>query len=398
MTQHYRPETAATGQLLTDLSTGLAREGFRVTVYAAQPSYGTRVRQPRREVRDDVHIRRVFSTRLGRHRAVFRLADAGTFCVSLIFRLLFMRRMPLLIVSNPPFLMWVGWMLSLLRGYPYTLLIHDVYPDVAIRLGVVAENGVAVQLWRWLNEKAYRRSKRIITLGERMEERLAQHRGVAQEKMRVIHNWADSCFIRPLPKCENPFVQEQGLSGKLVVLYSGNMGRSHDLETLVEAANRLRDNREILFLFIGDGAKKGKLVDRARELDLPNVRFLPYQPVDRLPYTIPTGDIGVVTLEQGTEGLSVPSKLYTYLAAGSAVLALLGEGSEVADIVEQFDCGVRVTQGDVEGVVRSLERWCEDRCLLDGQKANARECLMEMFTRQRAIKQYVELLEDLGDS
>jgi glycosyltransferase involved in cell wall biosynthesis len=289
-------------------------------------------------------------------------------------------------------LFWVAWVLNRMRGFPYTLLIHDVYPDVAIRLGILSEKGIAARLWRLLNRCAYKRARAIIVLSERMREALAEHPGVDREKLVVIHNWVDPAWIHPLDKGENPFVHEQGLSEKLVVLYSGNMGRHHDLETLIEAADRCRERPDVLFLFIGDGAKKGALVARARERGLDNVRFLPYQPLDRLPYTIPAADIGVVTLERGVEGLCVPSKLYTYLAAGVAILGLVARGSEVDDTIGEFDCGFRVDQMDVTSVVEALERWASQPALLKRHKRNARRALEERYTRSQALQRYIEVL------
>lgn len=392
LTQQYPPEPAAAGLLAADLARGLVEQGLQVTVYTAQPSYSVRTRRDRSEIEDGVKIRRVVSMRGDRHRAISRLLSAGSFCLSVLGRLLFSRRSSLLVLSNPPMLFWVAWVLNRLRGFPYTLLIHDVYPDVAIRLGVLSEKGIAARLWRALNRCAYEHARAIIVLGERMRETLAEHPGVDREKLVVIHNWADPSWIHPLEKGENPFVHEQGLSEKLVVLYSGNMGRHHDLETLIEAADRCREMPDVLFLFIGDGAKKGALMARARERELGNVRFLPYQPLDRLPYTIPAADIGVVTLERGVESLCVPSKLYTYLAAGAATLGLVGQGSEVADVIEEFDCGFRVDQMDVASVVEAIERWASQPDLLEYHKRNARRALEERFTRSQALKRYTEVL------
>lgn len=392
LTQQYIPEPAASGQLVADLAKGLVEQGLQVTVYTAQPSYSVRTRRDRNEIEDGVQVRRVISVRADRHRTMSRLLSAGSFCLSVLGRLAFSRRSSLLVFSNPPMLFWVAWVLNRIRGFPYTLVIHDVYPDVAIRLGFLSEKGIAARLWRLLNRCAYKHARAIIVLSERMREVLAEHPGVNREKLVVIHNWADPSWIRPLDKGENPFVHEQGLSEKLVVLYSGNMGRHHDLETLIEAADRCRERPEVLFLFIGDGAKKGALMARAKERGLGNVRFLLYQPLDRLPYTIPAADIGVVTLERGVEELSVPSKLYAYLAAGVAILGVVGQDSTVADVIEEFDCGFRVDQMDVTSVVEALERWASQPALLDRHKRNARRALEERFTRSQALRRYIEAM------
>jgi len=211
----------------------------------------------------------------------------------------------------------------------------------------------------------------------------------------VIHNWADGQFIVPRSKEENWFAQKYGLVGKTVVLYSGNMGLFHDLETIIEAADRLQGLEDLVFLFIGGGGKKEKLVQMAKQRGLKNVKFLPYQPRDHLPYSLTAGDIGVVTLERGVEGFCVPSKLYSYLAAGQAILALVGKDSEVADIIEKFECGIRIDQGDIEGVVNALARWRNDLSLLERMKRNARNCFEQHFTKDQAIARYHEILKRL---
>ena len=180
-----------------------------------------------------------------------------------------------------------------------------------------------------------------------------------------------------------------------MVLYSGNLGQAHDLESLVEAADQLRDLQELVFLFIGEGAKKEKLVSMVREKGLVNVVFLPPVPYEELRFSLPAGDIGVVTLERGVEGLCEPSKLYAYLAAGLAILALVGRSSEVARIIEMHKCGFRVDQNDVKGVVEVLRRWMVNREEMEEMKHRARKCFEQHYDKRIAIGKYLELLRTL---
>jgi glycosyltransferase involved in cell wall biosynthesis len=176
------------------------------------------------------------------------------------------------------------------------------------------------------------------------------------------------------------------------------MGLFHDVETLIEAARRVQDHPEILFLFIGGGGKQDALVESVKKWRLGNVQVLPYQPREDLPYTLTCGDLSAVTLARGMEGLSVPAKLYTALAAGQAILAVMGEGSDVAEIIRECRCGVRIDQGDAEGLVKALLRCLQEPLLLAEMKANARRCLEEHFTLGHAVQQYHEIFSRIGTS
>jgi glycosyltransferase involved in cell wall biosynthesis len=153
-----------------------------------------------------------------------------------------------------------------------------------------------------------------------------------------------------------------------------------------------------VFLFIGGGGKQHMLVESVRQWNLRNVQILPYQPREDLPYTLTCGDFSAVSLVRGMEGLSVPAKLYTALAAGQAVLAVVGEGSDVAEIIKEYHCGLRVDQGDADGLVRGLLRCLEQPGLLADMKANARRCFEEHFTMGQAVQQYHEIFSRIGTS
>lgn len=395
ISQYFYPETAATAQLLTELAVELCQRGMNMVVYTAQPSYHCRKRLPKKEILHGVRIHRLFSTQFGKKRLHGRLLDGITFSIAAFFKLLLSRQRGILLATtNPPFLIWVVLFISILRKRKYVVLIHDVYPDVAIKLGYMSEKGVITRIWRWLNKHSYKRARAIVVLGEEMR-RIIQQAGADPSKIHVIHSWADGSLLYPQKKDKNPFVKQHGLEGKIVVLYSGNLGQAHDLESLVEAADQLRDLQELVFLFIGEGAKKEKLVSMVREKGLVNVVFLPPVPYEELRFSLPAGDIGVVTLERGVEGLCEPSKLYAYLAAGLAILALVGRSSEVARIIEMHKCGFRVDQNDVKGVVEVLRRWMVNREEMEEMKHRARKCFEQHYDKRIAIGKYLELLRTL---
>lgn len=394
LSQHFYPETAATAQLLTDLAAELSIRGYEVAAVTAQPAYHERRRLPRRETVHGVEIKRCLSFSVARRHLAGRLLSGVSFALSAWLWLLFSRDGSLiLVVTTPPYLAWGASLAKALRRKKYVVLIHDVYPEVAVELGYMKKNGVVEKVWQLLDRWTYRSASATVVLGDCVKQIIQKkvHAPAAAERVEVIHNWVDETVIRPLPKHENWFAKRHALLETLVVLYSGNMGLFHDLDGFVEAADRLRDTPGILFLFVGEGAKKAALRNTAESLKLPNVRFLTHQPAGNLAYSLSAGDVGLVSLKKGVEDYCVPSKVYGYLAAGLPLLAVTSRDSEVDRIINEFDCGIRVDQGDIDAIVRALRRWRDNPALLDMLKKNARRCSEVAFGRRQAMEHYAEV-------
>jgi colanic acid biosynthesis glycosyl transferase WcaI len=399
LSQHFHPEYSGTARSLTELAIELQRTGMHVAVITAQPNYYSVERLARRETYRGVEIERLPAPAMNRRKRLPRVVGGLLFAMLVLLRLGLSRSAgPLLIVTNPPFLPFVGWLLKKLRGRQYLCMVHDVYPDMAVRLGFLADGSLTANLWEAVNRAVYLESAGVIVLGEKMAQTVREKikaKSDGRPAITVVHNWADPGFVVPVPKEQNLFRRQLGLSEKLVVLYSGNMGLYHDMDTLLEAARRLKEEDRIAFVFIGGGARWEQVVDWERRWQLANMHTLPYQPEEALPYSLTCGDISAVTLASGLEGLCHPGKLYTALAAGQAILAIVGKSSEEAEIIERYGCGIRVDQGDVEGVVRALARWCQDPLLLETMKQSARLCFEQHFTVQFAARRYYDILREI---
>lgn len=215
-----------------------------------------------------------------------------------------------------------------LRGQRYAVMVHDIYPDILVRVAGYSERHPLIRLWYWLNRPAYERTDVVMTLGEHMAanlERQFDSRKTRVGKVEVVYPWVDAEKIKPIPKEENWFAQKYGQVGRLTVMYAGNMGLGHDLESMVEAARHLSTITDVHFLFVGAGPKWTWIDETIRCGGLENVTLLPWQPEESLPWLLATADVSLVSLKTAMTGMAIPSKAIYALAAGAALLVLADE-------------------------------------------------------------------------
>lgn len=387
--QYFYPEVASTAQLMTELAEYLVSRGLKVRAVVGQPTYTRQKTLPRHEIYRGIEIERVSCTRFEKNSSLGRMMNWASYTALVFLRLLFMRGNPtLFIVSTPPFLFAVGYLLNLIRGQEYICLVYDLYPDIAERLGYINKGSVIARVWDGCNKRFFKRALSVIVPGENMKKLIDGKLGEGSDKVKVIPNWADGSFIKPLAKSENWFSRKYNFTDKLTVLYAGNMGLFHQLETLVEAADKLRSDSNIQFVFIGEGGKKNKLTDMVTEKGLENVLFLPYQDKDILPFSLTSGDISVVSLEKSLDCVAAPCKLYTSLAAGQIILGLVDKDSDVAKVVNGSGSGFCVAQDDVEGVVAMLTQLSGDPRVVNDMKSRARKCFEGNFEKDKSMEKY----------
>ena len=302
----------------------------------------------------------------------------------------------ILLVSNPPLLgPWV-WLLSHLCRVPYAVLVYDIHPDVLVRLGVLNGQGWPARIWCAMNRRVYRRACAVVTIGNRMAAALQQQVGWDGLRVTMVPPWVDVGVIQPLPRGQNPYADTYTPSGPVVVLYSGNMGASHDIESILEAARQLRDEPAIFFLLIGEGEKHAEAVAFTERHQLKSLRVFPFQPEERLPFTLPLGDIALVALDEGMEDLMVPSKAFFYLAAGSALIAIANEPSELSDLLEQGEIGVRVGPRQPAALAEAIRALAADSERLAAMRAEARRLAEERYSRDAGVTAFAHILNEAG--
>ena len=396
--QYFYPEVAGAALRLTELAVGLKQEGLEIEVLTGPANYGRKRKVPRKEMYHGVSIERLPKIPLDKNSLLGRAVGALTYFLAALIKLILSNRDALLLIgTDPPFLPFLGWLMNRVRGQNYVVVVFDIYPDIAVELGRLKKTGLLVRFWNLINSISFSKAKATITLGERMKRVLLDKclRSNPNALVTVIPTWEDGQWIQPRTKSENWFCQKHGLTNKTVVLYSGNMGLAHDLISVIDAANVLRDHRNLVFLFIGGGPQQQRLVELATRKCLQNVQFLPYQPLEVTPYSLSSADIAVVSMKPGTEGLCLPSKLQTALASGAAILGIVPEESEVADVIAEHDCGIQVHPEKPDEIAEAILKLHENEDLLSALRRNARRCFESCFTKELALQKYVKVLRQI---
>jgi len=397
LSEYFYPEPTATGKLTAQLAGELSKKGFNVEIYTCQHNNRakSKVKLPRKEIYNGVKINRLPCIHLNKENLLFRKINWLSFSFNLLISLsLKSGKDTLVIVSSPPILPFIGLFFNVVRGQRFIPIIYDIYPDIAVALEVVGENGFFVKLWKRLNNALCRRASRIVVISKQMKQTITNDAAVEsfESKIEVIYNWENPEFIKPLKKEENTFAKKNGYNEVLTVLYSGNFGIYNDLCTIIYAAEKVQ-KLPIKFVFIGEGAQKEKLKEIVRDKDLKNVDFHPYQAFDKLPLTLTCADISVVSEDKRVNGLCSSSKLYSSLASGRAVLAMVNKDSDIADTIRRCNCGFIVNQGDVHQVVNHLKFYLDNGDELKKMGKKARKYFEEHYTINHSIEKYVKMLK-----
>lgn len=393
LNQFFHPDHCATAQIETDLAEDLASSGMTVTALASRGTYLGGESLPRRERYGDVEIVRVAATSLGKRTLVHRAVDYASFYVTASAAIATLPRNDVVIaLTTPPLIAATGLLAKVLKRSRLVYWVQDLYPDVAVAFGALRSRSPAARMMAAVSRAILRRADRVVTLGEAMR-RLCIAAGARADRAVVIPNWSDAKTVQPVPHGRNRLRNELADGARLVVMYSGNMGRGHDMATLLDAARLLRTDREIRFVFAGDGARRGEVEAAARTLD--NVRLVPYQQRDRLSESLSAGDVHLVALSEHMEGLLEPSKLYGIMAVGRPVLFVGPAGTEVARTVSEERCGVVIRNGDAPGLARVIRDLANDERARSEMGARARAALKDRYSRSKATAQFVQLLRTL---
>ncbi|HYW05530.1 MAG TPA: glycosyltransferase family 4 protein, partial [Longimicrobium sp.] len=335
-----------------------------------------------------------WTTTLGRLPMAGRAAGYATYLWGAFWALLRARRGSVVVaMTDPPFLLAPALMAARLRRFRVVAWVQDVYPQLAVALGVLASETALSRRLHAYAGRLLRACDGVVTLGPGMS-RVITGMGVAPERVVAVHNWADAGSITPVAEDENPFVREHGLEGRFVVMYSGTAGRAHTFDATIEAARELAADPEILFLFVGGGAQSAAL--RAASATAP-VRFLAYQPRAMLAASLSAGHVALVTENPRAAGLVLPSKTYGAMAAGRPILYVGEPDSDVAAMVREHGCGIVVSHDDAAGIVAAVRELKANPELRERMGRAGRRAAETVYDRPLATRRHAAVLADLAD-
>ena len=389
LNEYFPPDTAATAYMAAAVVDILA-EGHQVTVLCGRPSYDPTERHPfylfRRERRSQAVVERVGSTTFPRFRMSRRIWNYLSYVALSVPRALFVRTDLVMAMTDPPFEGIVGAFVAWLKRKPYIYNIRDLYPEMAL-LGKIVHPSWWMRMWESLHRRAMAATTRIIVLGDDTRERIIA-KGIDPARVFVVRD--GTRLAPPAKEQDHPVTQEIRCGFPFVVLHAGNLGFYGAWETVIKSATLL-DHDEAGFVFVGEGAMRPQVEALAHGVE--KIRFLPFRPAEQVPYVLAAGDVHLITIKRGLEGVVVPSKLYSTLAAGRPILALAPEGSDVARVVRRTGCGVVVDPDDPRALADAVRALAHDRERLAHMGERALAAAGD-FARDKELRLFKQVIEE----
>jgi glycosyltransferase involved in cell wall biosynthesis len=393
LSQFFHPEYVTSSVLVTQMAEDLAASGLDVEALCGMPKeyFNGQVKAPRKEEYKDLVIRRVGYLQLPRKSMVGRLLNYFSLVASVALRWpLLLRYEYIIVYSLPPLLPLIPALMNVFFGKKFVFVCYDLYPDLAIKMKAISNGSAIDRVMRFTNRLVYKRASAIVAIGGEMKRHMLAS-GLAADagRIHVMPNWYDGDPDEYTPA-------DQTKKGEAFsIVYSGNMGICQDMDTILKCAQILLDRQDIRFVFTGHGNKAAVLKQEAARLGLKNVEFRGYLMGKDYTDMLTSADCFIVSLEKGMEGLAVPSKTYSYLAAGRPVLAIMAADTDIPAILAQYRCGYTLEGGDAAGMAERILAMASDRAALARMGSNARKLYEEQFRREIRTGEYVKLMKEL---
>ena len=381
LNQCFYPDVVSTAQHLTDLATALVERGHEVTVIASDRGYDDPTKRFKRHERwNEIEIIRIPSVSLGKNGRWRRAFNFGSFLFVCSLRLLTLRRFDVVVaLTSPPLISFLAALFVKLKGGSFCFWVMDLNPDEAIAAGWLDEKSLTTRVFQRMLNYSFKAATRTVVLDRFMKERVVA-KGIDPEQIAIVPPWSHDDHVQYSAAGREEFRRKHDLTDKFIVMYSGNHSPCHPLDTLIDAARALKERSEIVFCFIGGGSEQVKV----RQQSLPNVRCLPYQPLDELSASLSAADLHVVVMGDEFVGIVHPCKVYNIMSVGAATLYLGPTPSHVTDIAAQQHGKFYLTRhGDVTGVTAAI---------LQATECNQREPAIA-FSKESLLPHLIDVIE-----
>jgi colanic acid biosynthesis glycosyl transferase WcaI len=402
----FPPDNVSTAQIMADLAEDLKALGHDLTVITTMPHYNQDAdaerAQPmvnagrwyRRSQFRGIPVLHTVMAKKGQSIVKRVLSWLGFHVLSTAAAMKLSPKPDVIIAPSPPLTIGVSaWLIARKHRARYVYNVQEIYPDIAVQLGVI-RNKLAIALLRRLETFVYDKSGGVTVIGPGMRRNLLA-KGLPESKVHVIPNFVDVSEMTPLPK-RNAFSEQHGIAGKFVISYAGNMGPAQGLESFVDAAALLRDRKDVVFAMMGNGILRDALQQRVTRLGLGNFLFLPQQPYSLVPQIYAASDISLVPLALDTGGHAIPSKVYRIMACARPILVAADATAEVSELIAEADCGAVVPPKSAEDIARVVRAAADDPEEWRRKGERGRAFVLEHFERSRVTRQYDELVRSLA--
>lgn len=394
----FYPDIEATGQFLTELTEDLTKYGHNVTVIAGNSSK-EKTKKILLFVSKDkykqIDILRVGQTGFFKKNLFFRLINLTTYFINAFLAGFLVKDKPDVVVAqtDPPVLGLLGYFFAKWYKAKFIYYCNDIYPEIGIVTGKLT-NPILNLLLKQINLFSFKSADKVVCLGESMKKNIID-KGIEKDKIDIVHYWADTTLLYPVDKEKNPFIRANNLRNKFIVMYSGNIGLTQNLDKVIEVARYFKEKKDLVFLLIGEGANKSKLITLSNNYGLTNVNFLPYVPKESLHDSLSAANVHLITFQKGLSGVLLPSKVYGILACGKPFIAWVDKESEIYSIAHNYKCGMTVMPNDLEAMKKAIEWTANNPAELEKMGKNSRDTAVNYFDRKIGTGNFNRMLQEM---
>jgi colanic acid biosynthesis glycosyl transferase WcaI len=394
--QHYYPDVAATGQILTDLCEYLAADGMNIRVICSRGHYlSGKLEAPAYEVHNGVEIHRIRATSHGRESTLGRMTDYASFFFHASRKLLELPDHDAIItLTTPPMLGNLGSFFARLHDCQHIIWSMDLHPDAEIRMGFFPKEGLGKWLWN-LNQQAYAKAEHVVDLGPRMHDLLSNDYNLPEDQHSTIRVWSHAEEYPPVDPDEAKQLLPERFRDRFIVQYSGNFGLVHEFETMISVIRELNEDDSIAFVFNGDGPRRNEMEEAIKAYNLENVLLLPYVDREELYISMAKADVHWLSLAPEYSGIAVPAKLTGYMASRRPVLFVGDPESDSARDIREAECGFTFEPGQAQAIIRHIKKLQQSDLLREQLGTNGRFYFEAHSERLVCCEQWEILLKHL---